>query len=210
MPDVTPDSARTRALLDEVHTGNRAALEHLLERYRPDLQAFVDVRLDPRLRTRVDPSDIVQEAQWEVVRRMDDYIARRPMPFHLWVRKTAYQRLLNVRRDHGRRAKRSVGREQPLPERSSLLLARPLVHGGPSPSQQAEAREFADRVGRAVAELGDADREVLLMRHAERLSYAEVACLLGIEPAAARKRYGRALIRLRNVLSAHGLLGEAR
>src|SRR5262245_24539518 len=121
MPDVTPDSARTRALLDEVHTGHRAALEHLLERYRPDLQAFVDGRLDPRLRTRVDPSDIVQEAQWEVVRRMDDYLARRPMPFHLWVRKTAYQRLLNVRRDHGRRAKRSVGREQPLPERSSLL-----------------------------------------------------------------------------------------
>jgi RNA polymerase sigma-70 factor, ECF subfamily len=208
MPDVKPDSARTRALLDQVHAGDSAALGQLLERYRPDLQALIDFHLDPRLRARLDPSDIVQEAQIDVVRRMDDYLERRPMPFHLWVRKAAYQRLLNARRDHGRRAKRSVGRELPLPERSSLLVARPLVHGGPSPSQQVEAREFAERVGRAVAGLSEADREILLMRHAEELPYDEIACLLEIEPAAARKRYGRALIRLQKALADHGLLGE--
>jgi RNA polymerase sigma-70 factor (ECF subfamily) len=210
MSDVTPDSERTSALLDEVRGGDGAALGRLLDGHRPALRAFVEARFDDRLRARLDPSDVVQEAQLEVARRVGEFLEQRPMPFHLWVRKLAYQRLLNARRDHLRRAKRAVGRERPLPDRSSLLLARPLVHAGPSPSQQAEAREFADRVGRAVADLGDADREVLLMRHAERLSYAEVACLLAIEPAAARKRYGRALIRLRNVLSAHGLLGDAR
>jgi RNA polymerase sigma-70 factor (ECF subfamily) len=208
MPDVTPDSARTCALLDRVRAGDRGALEELLALHRPGLQSFVAVRLDRRLRARVDPSDVVQEAQLEVVRRMDDFLSRRPMPFHLWVRKTAYQRVLNARRDHGQRARRSVGRELPLPDRSSLLLARPLVSRGPSPSQQLEAQEFADRVGRAVAELSDADREVLLMRHAEDLSYAEIGCLLEIEPAAARKRYGRALIRLQKALADHGLLGE--
>jgi RNA polymerase sigma-70 factor (ECF subfamily) len=93
-----------------------------------------------------------------------------------------------------------------LPDRSSLLLARPLLSGGPSPSQQVAALEFADRVARAVAKLAEADREVLLMRHAEELPYEEIACLLEIEPAAARKRYGRALLRLQNVLSEHGLL----
>jgi DNA-directed RNA polymerase specialized sigma24 family protein len=44
------------------------------------------------------------------------------------------------------------------------------------------------------------------MRHAEDLSYKEIACLLDVEPAAARKRYGRALIRLQKVLGDHGLL----
>jgi DNA-directed RNA polymerase specialized sigma24 family protein len=44
------------------------------------------------------------------------------------------------------------------------------------------------------------------MRHAEELPYEEIACLLEIEPATARKRYGRALIRLQKVLSDHGLL----
>src|SRR5687768_4608757 len=127
------------------------------------------------------------------------------MPFHLWVRKTAYERLLDLRRHH-RRARRSVQREEVLPHRSSLLLARPFLAGGPSPSQQLEARERAERVTRAVGGLADADREILLLRHAEGLPFEEVACLLEIEPAAARKRFGRALIRLEKALSEQGLL----
>jgi RNA polymerase sigma-70 factor (ECF subfamily) len=127
------------------------------------------------------------------------------MPFHLWVRKTAYERLLKVQRDHRRRV-RSVDREVPLPDHSSLLMAKPLLAGASSPSRQLAAREFADRVGLAVAALAEADREILLMRHAEELPYAEIACLLDIEADAARKRYGRALLRLRKVLKDHGLL----
>jgi RNA polymerase sigma-70 factor (ECF subfamily) len=205
MNEVKPDSAQTCGLLGQVARGDRQALGRLLEEYRPRLHAFVEARLDPRLRSRLDPSDVVQEVQLEVARQMDDFLARGPMPFHLWVRKTAYQRLLKLQRDH-RRARRSVDREVGLPEHSSLLLAKPLLAGAPSPSQQATAREFADRVGLAVAELAEADREILLMRHAEELSYAEIACLLDVEAGAARKRYGRALLRLRQVLKDHGLL----
>jgi RNA polymerase sigma-70 factor (ECF subfamily) len=172
------------------------------------LLAFVDYHLDPRVRARLDPSDVVQETQMEVVRRMDDFLRRRPMPFHLWVRKAAYERLLRVRRDHRTRAKRSVDREAAWPDRSSLLLARPLLDSRPSPSHALQARELADRVSRAVAELSETDREILLMRDAEELPYEEIACVLEIEPAAARKRYGRALIRLQKVLSDHGLLEE--
>jgi RNA polymerase sigma-70 factor (ECF subfamily) len=206
MPDVREDSAQTQALLEQVAQGDRQALDRLLERYRPGLCAFVEARLDPKLRARLDPSDVVQEAQLEAVRRMDDFLKRRPLPFHLWVRKTAYERLLNLRRDHRGRARRSVDREEAFPEQSSLLLARPLLAGGPSPSQQLAARELAERVSRAVAQLAETDREILLMRHAEELPYDEIACLLEVEPAAARKRYGRALIRLQNVLTEHGLV----
>jgi RNA polymerase sigma-70 factor (ECF subfamily) len=205
MPDVQPDSAQTQTLLEQVARGDREALERLLEHHRPGLCAFVAARLDVKLRARLDPSDVVQDAQLEVVRRMDDFLRRRPMPFHLWVRKTTYERLLNLRRDHRVRARRSVDREAAWPDRSSLLVARPLLRG-PSPSQQAAARELAERVSRAVAGLAEADREILLMRHAEEMPYEEIACLLDIEPAAARKRYGRALIRLQKVLTEHGLL----
>jgi RNA polymerase sigma-70 factor (ECF subfamily) len=206
MPEVKPDSVRTAAWLEQVRQGDRAALDRLLARYRPDLQTFVDFHLEARLRARVDPSDVVQEAQLEMVRRMDDFLERRPMPFHLWVRKTAYERLLNLRRAHRTRARRSVDREVPLPDRSSLLLAGPLMNRGASPSKHAEARERAERISLAVADLAEADREILLMRHAEDLSYEEIACLLEIESATARKRYGRALIRLQKTLSDHGLL----
>jgi RNA polymerase sigma-70 factor (ECF subfamily) len=207
MPGVKPDSGHTAELLEQVRGGNKRALGTLLARYRSRVRAFITFRLDPELRSRLDASDVVQETQMEVVRRMDDYLDRRPMPFHLWIRKTAYERLLNARRDHRQQARRAVGREVALPDRSSILVARSVL-GGQSPSQQLAAREFAKRVTDAVSGMNDVDQEILLMRHAEELPYEEIACLLEIEPAAARKRYGRALIRLQKVLSDRGLLED--
>jgi RNA polymerase sigma-70 factor (ECF subfamily) len=157
------DSDQTRGLLDLVRQGDRKALQKLLARYQPDVHAFVEVRLDPRVRVRVAPSDVVQETQMDVVRRMDDYLRREPMPFHLWVRLTAKDRLLKIHRDHLQAEIRSLTREAHLPRRSSLLLAQPLLARGPAPDEEAAAREFAERVSEAVAQLGEADREVLLL-----------------------------------------------
>jgi RNA polymerase sigma-70 factor (ECF subfamily) len=204
-----PDSDTTRGLLDRLRGGDQAAAGELLAHHRPAMRDLVALHLDPRLAARVDPSDVVQDAQAELVRRLPDFLARQPMPFGLWARKSAYERLLQLRQHHLGRAKRTTRREQPLPDRSSLLLARPLLSRGPSPSQQAEALELAERVARAVATLPEADREVLLLRHADGLPFAEAAVLLGINPAAVRKRFGRALLRLRAALGTEGLLGDA-
>jgi RNA polymerase sigma-70 factor (ECF subfamily) len=145
-----------------------------------------------------------------MARRLNDFLAHQPMPFHLWARKITYDRLLDLHRRHFRRANRSVSREQALPDRSSLLLAQPLLAPGPSPSQEAEARELAEHVSRALTDLPDADREMLLLRHADGLPFAEIGSLLGIDPTAARKRFGRALLRLRSILAKAGLLrGES-
>jgi RNA polymerase sigma-70 factor (ECF subfamily) len=206
MAEVQPDSAETRALLDRVGQDEVAAVEELLAAHRAALRDFIEIHLDPRILARVDPSDVVQETQMELVRRMRDYVAQRPMPFRLWMRKKAYERLVNLRRDHLLREKRSVRREVPLPDRSSFLLARPLLTRQPSPSQEAEARELAERISRAVAQLSDPDREILLLRHAEDLPFEEIGVLLTLEPAAARKRFGRALIRLQQLLRDEGLL----
>jgi RNA polymerase sigma-70 factor (ECF subfamily) len=208
MPDVQPDSSATRRLLERLQEGDPEALDRLLRRHRRPLLRFVEYHLDPRLRARLDASDVVQDAFVEAVRRVDDFLQRRPMPFHLWLRKTTYERLLHSHRDHRTRARRTVEREADWPERSSLLLARQFLDPKPSPSQQMEAHEVAERVRRAVEELGDADREILLLRHVDELPYEEIACLLEIEPAAARKRYGRAMIRLQQHLCKQGLLGE--
>jgi RNA polymerase sigma-70 factor (ECF subfamily) len=205
MPEVRADSVATVRLLERVAQGDRQALDDLLAQHRPALKSFIEARLGPQFRKRFDSSDVVQEAQMEVARRMDDYLSRRPMPFHLWVRRTAYERLLTMRRAQLRKG-RTPDREAALPEHSSLLLARPLLAAAPTPSQAIEARELADRIALAIDALDEADREVLLMRHVEDLPYEEIAGLLGIEAAAARKRYGRALIRLQKALTDAGLL----
>ena len=206
-PAPRPDSEATVRLLDRAAAGDRAAVEDLLARTRDDLRAVAQHRLDRALRGRVDPSDVVQEAQAEVARRLPDYLARRPMPFHLWARKLAYQRLANAHRDH-RADRRDVGRENGQPDASSVAVAESLMCSGPTPSQAAEGREIATRIAAAVDGLPEADREILLLRQVESLPYEEIACLLEIEPAAARQRYGRALLRLQKVLAGQGLLGD--
>ncbi len=97
--------------------------------------------------------------------------------------------------------RRTVTREAAWPEDSSLALARQLLASGTSPSARLAASELAHRVQQAVAQLPEADREIVLLRNFEGLSNQEVAQLLEIKPATASQRYGRALMRLRTLLT---------
>jgi RNA polymerase sigma-70 factor (ECF subfamily) len=205
MADVTPDSAETQRLLQQVCAGDASAFGALFARHRSYLRQVIELRLDPRLRARVDPSDVVQETQLEAFRRLPDYLERRPMAFRLWLRKTACERLLTTQRHHRGAARRSVRREVPLPDGSSLQLAQQLLDPGLSPSQQAQRNELVRRVRQAVGRLSETDREILLMRNLEGLSNQEVAQILQMDPATASQRYGRALLRLRKLLLEGGL-----
>jgi DNA-directed RNA polymerase specialized sigma24 family protein len=59
---------------------------------------MVAVRIDPRLAARVDPSDVVQETLTEAHRRLDDYLAARPVPFYPWLRQLVRDRLADLHR----------------------------------------------------------------------------------------------------------------
>ncbi len=205
MPNPQSDSAETLRLLERARAGDPQAFDELFALFRPFLRQVVELRIDPRLRPRVDPSDVVQETQMEAFRRLGDFFEREPMPFRLWLRKTAQERLLKVQRRHLHAGRRAVDQEVRLPEQSSLLLARQLLASGSTPSAQAHHGETAERVRQALARLAEPDREVLLLRHFEGLSNQEVAFLLEIDPATASKRHGRALLRLRQVLLDGGL-----
>jgi len=200
MDEAASDSAETDHLLQRAQAGDREAFEKLFARYRPYLHQVVATRLDARLRQRIDPSDVVQEAEAEAFCRLGDFLRRQPMPFRLWLRKTACERLLKLREQHVEAARRSVEREVRLPDRSSLLLAQQLLAGGSTPSQRLSKKDIARRLNQALGRLSESDREILLMRHQEDLSYDEISSFLEIDPAAARKRYGRALLRLRKLL----------
>ena len=211
MAQVSPDSEETIRLLEQVRAGDRQAFERLFERHRTHLRQLIEGRTDSRLRARIDPSDVVQETHLEAFRRLADYLERQPMPFHLWLRKMAYERLLNLRRDHVTAARRSVTREVPLPDPLSLQLARRLLPGGSShgsPAARLARGELAAQMRQALAQLPDDDREILLLRYLDNLSNQECAALLEITPATASKRHGRAILRLHKVLLAMGLRGS--
>src|SRR5665213_414678 len=195
MDEPASDSAEVLALLSQARAGEKHAFDRLFALCESQLRRFVDLRLDPKLRPRVDPSDIVQEAHLEAFRRLDDFLETPTLPFKLWLRQITLDRLLMMRRRHVGAARRSLAREAALPDGSSCSLARQLIAAGSTPSQQVGREELARRVREAVALLAEADREIILMRTFESLSFEEIAHLIGVEAAAARKRHGRALLR---------------
>ena len=88
------------------------------------------------------------------------------------------------------------------PQASSVVLAAYLAGSLTSPSQAAIREETARQSKRALADMDEIDREVLILRHFEQLSNDEVAVVLGVKKAAASRRYMRALARFRKVLLA--------
>src|SRR5689334_2010959 len=113
---MSDDSSETRHLLKDLRLGDESALVLLILRHNPSLRHFLSSRFDSVLQSRIDVSDLVQETRAEVIRRIGDYINRRPMPFRAWLFATAYERLLKARRHHIDTARRSVRRELPLPD----------------------------------------------------------------------------------------------
>lgn len=200
-----PDPSETEGLLRRVAQQDAAAAERLWERYREPLRRLIDLRLDPALGRRVDASDVVQEVLLEANRRLAEYLCHPSLPFHLWLRQIARDRMIDEHRRHRAAARRSLDREQPMApaafaDRSSIELAAQLRDPGPTPAAEAIRAELGRRFREALHQLGEDDREILLLRHFEGLSNSEVARLLGLSEAAAGMRHLRALRRLRTVL----------
>ena len=158
------------------------------------------MRLNERVRSRIDAADIVQEAFLEATRRLEDYLADPPLPFFLWLRHIAGEKLIDAHRRQ-QAQKRDAGREihEDNSSASESLAAR-LVGHLTSPSQAAMRVEVQKQVQDALEQLDAVDREVLLLRHFEQLSTTECATVLGIGASGASSRYVRALLRLQSVL----------
>ena len=193
----------TERLIERASGGDDAARQDLLEQYRVYLRRMVEARLDRRVTARVDPSDVVQETLIDAAKRLDAYLVDRPLPFFGWLRQIAGERVIDAHRRHLLSQRRSTAREQPSPEYSedsAWELGRRLVASDTSPSNRLQHRERMERVMAAMAELSASDREILVMRHLEQLSAAEIAGALGITTGAVEVRLFRALVRLRGRL----------
>ena len=200
------DDSETIHKLQSARLGDPAAFGELLARHHERLRRMVAMRLDPRLRGRIDPEDVIQEAFLEATERLPDYLAEPKMPFFLWLRFLAGQKLVTLHRKHLGTRMRDAGREVALyrgalPEATSVALAAQLLGRDTRPSEAAVRAERKIRLQEALNSMDPLDREALALRHFEHLTTAEVAQVLGITPAAAGKRYLRALERLREILT---------
>ena len=194
-------SRDTQELLDRVGRGEKTALEDLFTRHRDRLRRVVALRMDKRLASRVDSSDIVQETYVEAARRFEDYLQQPDMSFYLWLRWIAREKVIQEYRRHLGAEKRAIDREIAIPSsETSAEFAKEILGRERTPTQQLRSSELAGSLQEALAELDEDDGKVIIWRHFEELSVGETAELLGISKAAAGKRYLRALQKLRRQL----------
>ncbi|HKB39485.1 MAG TPA: sigma-70 family RNA polymerase sigma factor [Gemmataceae bacterium] len=196
----------TDVLIQRLHGGDATARDELLTRHRDRLRQMVAVRMDRRLMSRIDPSDVVQEALAEACLKLPRYLEDRPIPFYPWLRQIAWERLVKLHRRHLWNDKRSVAREEDLhlPDESALQLADRLIGKESSPSARAVREELKARIHAGLAALPVRDREVLAMRHLEHMTMAEIAAVLGISENAVKVRHLRALQRFHQFLGGAG------
>jgi RNA polymerase sigma-70 factor (subfamily 1) len=204
---VWPDASQTQELLTRARAGETAAVNQLLDRHRESLRRMIDLRMDRVVQRRVDASDIVQDVLVEANRRLAEYLQNPTMPFHLWLRHMAHDRLIDAHRRHRQAARRSIDREQSMQTRpsgaaryldqSTLDLAAQLADRELTPAAAATWNELARRFQAALDTLDEQDQEVILMRHFEHLSNSEVAQALNLSEPAAGMRYLRAMRKLR-------------
>jgi RNA polymerase sigma-70 factor (ECF subfamily) len=131
------------------------------------------------------------------------------MPFFLWLRGIAGNKLREVHRHHLGAQMRDPRREvlihrAALSETTTTALAAGLLGDLTRASEEAMRLELKARLQEALEAMDPLDREVLALRHFEQLSPSETARVLGIKEKAAGMRYVRALRRLKEILSGLG------
>ena len=194
---------------DEIVAALRADREEALAKYffavEARLKRVVNFRLDYRLGGRVSESDVIQETYVRAAKRIDSFLEKDDMPFFVWLRLEVSQKLAEIHRHHFGAERRDVRKEVKLKGRldsgkTSMALAAHLVANLTSPSLMIQRAEQIAALEATLGEMNELDREVIALRNFEELSNIETAKALGIEPAAASKRYLRALKRLRDIM----------
>ena len=146
---------------------------------------FIELRVSGPLRPRVDPEDLWQETLIEAHQRLSEFLKRRPMPFRVWLVKTARKQLTRARGKHLLATRRQVTQQVAIPDRSSLVLAQRLI-GISSPSQHAMRNERGEQLAELLTQLPEQDRELMLLRHFEDFSFREIAEMLETDYAKTR------------------------
>lgn len=200
-----PEGDHTQDLLKGVANGDPSAMNQLMDRHREAVRRMVQMRLDQAVARRVDASDVVQDVLLEASQRLSDYIRSPSMPFHLWLRQLAKDRIIDMHRRHRAAQRRSVDREQHFrsfasDDHSAADLTALLRDAELTPAASALRKEMEERFVLALDQLEESDREIIIMRHFEHLGNGEVAEALGLSAPAAGMRYLRAIRRLRELL----------
>lgn len=185
-------SSQTEALVAAARHRQPGAVEQLLVRHLPGLEAFVRLRMGPALRGLLTAPDLVQSVCREVLEDLDDFEFRGEAPFKHWLFVRAENKLREKHRYHTA-GKRDRHKAVPLPDATTALPAYQTLC---TPSRDLEARETMRRVEAAFDQLPEDYREAIALHKLCGLSHAEIAARMQRSEGAVRNLVYRGISRL--------------
>ncbi len=174
-------------LVCQARSGDVEATNELVRRYRAAAFRFA-LQLTGN---REDALDVTQEAMMRFLDTLERFDAQRP------VRPWLFRIVRNKAYDLGRRQK--VRRAQSLDELLEKGMP-PPVQAAPHPVEKFELEDLRKRVWSALMRLGDKQREILVLREYQDLSYGEISEVLGVPTGTVMSRLHRARRALRDLL----------
>jgi len=174
-----------------------------LERYRSYLRLLAEARLDRRLQSKLDASDIVQQTMLQAHQAWPQFRGASEAEVAAWLRQILARNLLHTVRDL-HRARRDVLRERSLEaavDESAARLEVWLAAEQATPSQQAVRTEQALHTAEAVQSLPEAQRQAIVLYYWQGCSLAEIGEVLGRSPSAVAGLLHRGLKQLRRPLA---------
>ena len=174
-----------------------------LEAYRDYLRLLAGVQLDPRLRGKLDPSDVVQETLARAHEKAEQFRGTTEAARAAWLRQILASQLAAAVRRYLDAGKRDAGRERSLHaalEDSSARLEALLAADQTSPSERAVRHEELRRLAASLAGLPEDQRRAVELHHLHGLPLEEVARELGRSEAAVGGLLRRGVKRLRELL----------
>jgi RNA polymerase sigma-70 factor (ECF subfamily) len=201
----TPTSEKSdwRRLLRQAQTGDPDSLGQLLETYRAYLALLARLQIHRRLQGKIDPADVVQDVFLEAHRNLALFRGSTEAEFAAWLRQILAARLANLVRHYLGTKRRDLRLEREMAvalDESSRVLDSGLVARQSSPSERAARCEQAVLLADALARLPYDQREVLVLRHLEELTFPEVAARIGRSVDSVKGLWTRGLDRLRRIL----------
>jgi RNA polymerase sigma-70 factor (ECF subfamily) len=202
--DCTGPVASTAAFADAVPMeGQSERLGSALEAFRGYLTLVAREALAPDLAAKVGASDLVQETFLAAGRDIAQLRDHSPANLRCWLAGILRHLLANARRRYRATQKRRAdleipGRGRGSDSREDLVVD--VAASATSPSGRAMRQEREKALREAMMGLPEHYRQVIQWHHEERLTFEQIAGRLGGSPEAARKFWGRALVRLRETL----------
>jgi RNA polymerase sigma-70 factor (ECF subfamily) len=171
---------------------------------------IVRTGLGPRLRERLELSDVVQEALVEVVRQFPQFTGQNEAALVGWLRRLVGQKLADLGRYHSRSKRTGPGSTLPLDAPFEPGGSKHAAEGGrlldmlalsqTSPSEVASRRELVVLLADALDALPDSEADVLWLYHAENLSFEAIGERMGLSRKSIRGIWARGLKRLKRSL----------